>query len=41
MSETDQTLALLMTKMYQHSQVGIGKHSFSANLGVVQGEVLS
>ena len=27
--------------MYQHSQVVIGKHSFSANLGVVQGGVLS
>ena len=40
-SETDQTLALLITKMYQQSQVVIGKHSFSANLGVVQGGVLS
>ena len=27
--------------MYQESQVVIGKHSFSANLGVVQGGVLS
>ena len=27
--------------MYQQSQVVIGKHSFSANLGVVQGGVLS
>ena len=27
--------------MYQHLQVVIGKHSFSANLGLVQGEVLS
>ena len=40
-NETDQTLALLITKMYQHSQVVIGRHSFSANLGVVQGGVLS
>ena len=37
----DQTLALLITKMYQDSQVVIDKHSFSANLGVVQGGVLS
>ena len=34
-------LALLMVKMYQKSQVVIGKHSFSADLGVVQGGVLS
>ena len=27
--------------MYQHSQVVIGKHLFSANLGVVHGGVLS
>ena len=27
--------------MHQHSQVVIGKHSFSANLGVMQGGVLS
>ena len=40
-SETDQTLALLIVKMYQQSQVIIGKHSFSADLGVVQGGVLS
>ena len=39
--ETDQTLALLITKMYLHSLVVIGKHSVSANLGVVQGGVLS
>ena len=40
-SETDQTLAMLIIKMYQQSQVVIGKHSFSADLGVVQGGVLS
>ena len=40
-SDTDQTLALLIVKMYQQSQVIIGKHSFSADLGVVQGGVLS
>ena len=40
-NEEDQTLALLIIKMYQKSQVLIGKHSFSADLGVVQGGVLS
>ena len=40
-NETDQTLAMLIIKMYQRSQVVIGKHSFSADLGVVQGGVLS
>ena len=30
-----------MVKMYQRSQVVIGRHSFSADLGVVQGGVLS
>ena len=40
-SETDQTLAMLIIKMYQQSQVVIGKHSFSADLGVFQGGVLS
>ena len=34
-------MALLIIKMYQQSQVIIGTHSFSANLGVVQGGVLS
>ena len=32
---------MLIIKMYQQSQVVIGKHSFSADLGVVQGGVLS
>jgi len=32
---------MLIVKMYQESQVVIGKHSFSADLGVVQGGVLS
>ena len=40
-NETDGMLALLMVKMYQKSQVVIGMHSFSADLGVVQGGVLS
>ena len=40
-NEIDQTLAMLIIKMYQKSQVVIGKHSFSADLGVVQGGVLS
>ena len=40
-SDADQTLALLIVKMYQQSQVIIGKHSFSADLGEVQGGVLS
>ena len=40
-NESDETLALLIIKMYQRSQVVIGKHSFSADLGVVQGGVLS
>ena len=40
-NETDRTLAMLIVKMYQQSQVVIGKHSFSADLGVVQGGVLS
>ena len=40
-NETDGTLAMLIIKMYQQSQVVIGKHSFSADLGVVQGGVLS
>ena len=40
-NETDQTLAMLIIKMYQRSQVVIGKHSFSADLGVVQGGVLT
>ena len=34
-------MALLIIKMYQQSQVIIGRHSFSADLGVVQGGVLS
>ena len=34
-------MALLIIKMYQQSQVIIGTHSFSANLGVVQGGVIS
>ena len=40
-SAEDETLAMLIIKMYQRSQVIIGRHSFSANLGVVQGGVLS
>ena len=40
-NEADYTLALLIIKMYQQSQVVIGRHSFSADLGVVQGGVLS
>ena len=40
-NESDRMMALLMVKMYQKSQVVIGKHSFSADLGVVQGGVLS
>ena len=40
-NEPNRTLAMLIVKMYQQSQVVIGKHSFSANLGVVQGGVLS
>jgi hypothetical protein len=32
---------MLIVKMYQQSQVVIGKHSFKADLGVVQGGVLS
>ena len=32
---------MLIIKMYQQSQVVIGKHTFSADLGVVQGGVLS
>ena len=32
---------MLIIKMYQRSQVVIGKHSFSADLGVVQGGLLS
>ena len=40
-NEADQTLAMLIIKMYLQSQVVIGKHSFSADLGVVQGRVLS
>ena len=32
---------MLIVKMYQQSQVVIGKNSFSADLGVVQGGVLS
>ena len=34
-SESDETLALLIIKMYQDSRVIIGSHSFSADLGVV------
>ena len=34
-NDTDQTLAMLIVKMYQRSQVVIGKHSFSADLGEV------
>ena len=34
-------MALLIIKMYQQSQVIIGRHAFSAKLGVVQGGVLS
>ena len=33
-NESDRMMALLMVKMYQKSQVVIGKHSFSADLGV-------
>jgi len=40
-NDSDRMMALLMVKMYQKSQVVIGKHSFSADLGVVQGGVLS
>ena len=40
-SESDETLALLIIKMYQESKVIIGNHAFSADLGVVQGGVLS
>ena len=40
-NETDHALALLIIKMYQKSQVVIGKHTFTADLGVVQGGVLS
>ena len=40
-NESDETLALLIIKMYQESKVVIGKHAFSADLGVVQGGVLS
>ena len=40
-NEADHTLAKLMVKMYQKSQVVIGRLSFSADLGVVQGGVLS
>ena len=40
-SAEDEKLAMLIIKMYQRSQVIIGKHSFSADLGVVQGGVLS
>ena len=40
-NESDRTLALLIVKMYQESKVIIGKHAFSADLGVVQGGVLS
>ena len=40
-NDSDRMIALLMVKMYQKSQVVIGKHSFSADLGVVQGGVLS
>ena len=40
-NQVDHTLAMLMVKMYQKSQVVIGRHSFSADLGVVQGGVLS
>ena len=39
-NKTDQTLAMVIIKMYQQSQVVIGKHSLSADLGVVQGGVL-
>ena len=34
-------MALLIIKMYQESKVIIGNHAFSADLGVVQGGVLS
>ena len=40
-NETDHALALLIIKMYQQSQEVIGKHTFTANKGVVQGGVLS
>ena len=40
-SESDNTLAMLIIKMYQESEVIIGKHSLSADLDVVQGGVLS
>ena len=34
-NETDETLVLLIIKMYQESRVIIGSHSFPADLGVV------
>ena len=40
-NEHDETLALLIIKMYQESRVKIGNHAFSADLGVVQGGFLS
>ena len=40
-NDSDETLALLIIKMYQESRVIIGNHAFSADLGVVQGGVLS
>ena len=39
-NESDETVALLIIKMYKESKVIIGKHAFSADLGVVQGGVL-
>ena len=39
-NETNQTLALLIIKMYKASQAIIGRHSFSPNLGVVQEGVI-
>jgi hypothetical protein len=40
-NDRDDTLAHLIIKMYQESKVVIGKHAFSADLGVVEGGVLS
>ena len=34
-NESDETLALLIIKMYQESRVIIGSNSFSADLGIV------
>ena len=39
-NESDDTLALLIIKMYHESRVIIGSRSISADVGVVQGGVL-